>query len=68
MSESLAAYATPLRPARTAKCDRDIKLHVPEALYDDLAILARIEQRALSEYIRVTLERHVYGALSAHRG
>ena len=67
MTESLASPEIPQR-SRPAKCDRDVKLHMPEALYDDLAILARMDRRALSEYIRVTLERHVYGALSAHRG
>jgi hypothetical protein len=29
--------------------DRDVNLHVPEALHDDLALLARMDRRALSE-------------------
>jgi hypothetical protein len=41
---------------------------MPEALYDDLMVLARMDRRALSEYIRVTLERHVYGAVGVYRG
>ncbi len=74
MSELPAVYA-PLRLAsatvgkRTrAKCDRDVKLHLPEALYDDLAQLARADNRAVGEYMRVILERHAYGAFGAYRG
>ena len=52
---------------RRGKCDRDVKLHLPEALYDDLARQARADSRAVSEYIRVLLERHLYGALGAGR-
>jgi len=51
-----------------AKCDRDVKLHLPEALYDDLAQLARADSRSVGEYMRVVLERHAYGALGAQRG
>ena len=50
---------------RRAKCDRDVKLHLPEALYDDLARQARADSRAVSEYIRVLLERHLYGMMGA---
>jgi hypothetical protein len=46
---------------RRLKCDRDVKLHLPEALYDDLAWQARADSRAVSEYIRVLLERPLYG-------
>lgn len=53
---------------RRAKCDRDVKLHLPEALYDDLARQARADSRAVSEYVRVVLERHLYGTLGAGRG
>ena len=67
MTESLASPVIPQR-SRPAKCDRDVKLHMPEALYDDLMVLARMDRRALSEYIRVTLERHVYGAVGVYRG
>lgn len=67
MTESLAPRVH-LKPSRPAKCDRDIKLHVPEALYEDLATLAKMDRRALSEYIRVTLERHVYSAIGVYRG
>ncbi len=70
MSKPLTASVTPLRSAdpvpekpRRAKCDRDIKLHVPEAVYDDLARVARADQRPISETIRVLLERHLYGAV-----
>jgi hypothetical protein len=66
------AVSTTLRLASAAtvekrrlKCDRDVKLHLPEALYDDLARQARADSRAASEYIRVLLERHLYGALGA---
>ena len=75
MSEQSAVYA-PLRLASAAvaekraraKCDRDVKLHLPESLYDDLAQLARSDSRAVGEYMRVVLERHAYGALGAYRG
>ncbi len=62
--------SVPARPvvARRVKCDRDVKLHLPEALYDDLARQARADSRAVSEYIRVLLERHLYGALGSGRG
>ncbi len=58
------ALAAAVEKRRRLKCDRDVKLHLPEALYDDLARQAR----AVSEYIRVLLERHLYGALGAGRG
>ncbi|MBK8754918.1 MAG: hypothetical protein IPL99_26280 [Candidatus Competibacteraceae bacterium] len=52
MSKPLTASVTPLRSAapvpekpRRAKCDRDVKLHIPEAVYDDLARVARADQR-----------------------
>ena len=74
MSAHPAVYG-PLRLAsataekRTrAKCDRDVKLHLPESLYDDLAQLARADSRTVGEYMRVVLERHTYGALGAYRG
>ena len=74
MSAHPAVYAAPLRLASAtaekrarAKCDRDVKLHLPEALYDDLAQLARADSRAVGEYMRVILERHAYGALGAGR-
>ena len=75
MSAHPAVYAAPLRLASAtaekrarAKCDRDVKLHLPEALYDDLAQLARADSRTVGEYMRVVLERHTYGALGAYRG
>ena len=73
MSERPAGYPVlRLAPSpenrRRAKCDRDVKLHLPEALYDDLARQARADSRAVSEYIRILLERHLYGALGAGRG
>ena len=73
MSERPAVYPVPRLASapekrRRAKCDRDVKLHLPEALYDDLARQARADSRAVSEYIRVLLERHLYGALGAGRG
>ena len=60
--------ATASESRRRLKCDRDVKLHLPEALYDDLAQQARADSRAVSEYIRVLLERHLYGALGTGRG
>ena len=68
MSERPAVHTAPcLAPAlekrRRLKCDRDVKLHLPEALYDDLARQARADSRAVSEYIRVLLERHLYGTV-----
>jgi hypothetical protein len=62
-----AAVASASRRTRTVKCDRDVKLHVSKALYDDLTLLARMDQRPVSEYVRVLLERHIYGALGAQR-
>jgi hypothetical protein len=50
------------------KCDRDVKLYLPEAHYDDLARQTRADSRPVSEYIRVLLEQHLYGALGAGRG
>ena len=64
----LAAAAAAVEQRARAKCDRDVKLHLPEALYADLAQQARADSRAVSEYIRVLLERHLYGALGAGRG
>ena len=66
MSERPAVYPVPRlapEPRRRLKCDRDVKLHLPEALYDDLARQARADSRAVSEYIRVLLERHLYGTV-----
>jgi hypothetical protein len=63
----LASAAT-VEKRRRLKCDRDVKLHLPEALYDDLARQARADSRAVSEYIRVLLERHLYGTLGVNRG
>jgi hypothetical protein len=44
-----------------------VKLHVSKALYDDLILLAERDQRPVSEYVRILLERHIYGALGAQR-
>ena len=61
MSAHPAVYAAPLRLASAtaekrarAKCDRDVKLHLPESLYDDLAQLARADSRTVGEtpYLR----------------
>ena len=41
----LASAAT-VEKRRRLKCDRDVKLHLPEALYDDLARQARADSRA----------------------
>ena len=57
------ASATTVEMRRRVKYDRDVKLHLPEALYDDLARQARADSRAVSEYIRVLLERHLYGTV-----
>ena len=57
------ASAVAVEKRRRIKCDRDVKLHLPEALYDDLARQARADSRAVSEYIRVLLERHLYGTV-----
>ena len=72
MSKLLTASVTPLDSAasasekpRRAKCDRDVKLHISEAVYDDLARVARADQRPVSETIRVLLERHLYGTVGA---
>ncbi|MFZ4792038.1 MAG: hypothetical protein ACOYMW_14295 [Candidatus Competibacteraceae bacterium] len=54
----LAPAAVTTEKRARAKCDRDVKLHLPEALYDDLAQLARSDSRAVGEYMRVVLERH----------
>ena len=75
MSEHPAVSATlrlvsaaAIEKRRRIKCDRDVKLHLPEALYDDLARQARAVSCAVSEYIRVLLERHLYGTLGVNRG
>ena len=60
--------ATAAEKRARAKCDRDVKLHLPEALYDDLAQLARADSRTVGEYMRIVLERHAYGALGVYRG
>lgn len=44
------------------KCLESIKLHLPETLKRDLQDLAMQEDRPVSEYIRVALVQHVYGA------
>lgn len=44
------------------KCLESIKLHLPEELKRHLQDLAMQEERAVSEYIRVVLQLHVYGA------
>ena len=68
LSEQPAVYA-PLRliaaaeKRARAKCNRDVKLHLPESLYDGLAQLARADSRTVGEYMRVVLERHTYGVL-----
>ena len=62
------ASAAAIEKRRRVKCDRDVKLHLPEALYDDLARQARADSRAVSEYIRVLPERHLYGTQSVNRG
>lgn len=67
MSEPLTPSVIPTS-ARAAKCDRDVKLHMPESLYDDLTQLARLDRRTTGEYIRVVLEHHAYGALTRYRG
>jgi hypothetical protein len=59
------ASAAAVEKRRRLKCDRDVKLHLPEALYDDLARQACADSRAVSEYIRVVLQQHLYGALGA---
>ena len=38
------ASAAAIEKRRRLKCDRDVKLHLPEALYDDLARQARRRQ------------------------
>jgi hypothetical protein len=43
----------------------DVNLYLPEALYDNLTRQARTDSRAVSEYIRVVLERHLCGTRSA---
>lgn len=44
------------------KCLESIKLHLPDTLKRDLQDLAMQEDRPVSEYIRVILVQHVYGA------
>lgn len=73
MSEGPAVSAT-LRLASVAtiekrrrKCDRDVKLHLPETRYDELAQQARTDSRPVSEYIRVLPERHLYGTQGVNR-
>ncbi len=68
MSESVILRDAPLRLARPRKCDRNVKLHLPESLYDDLVQLARADSRAVGEYMRVILGRHAYGAFGSQRG
>ncbi|RUQ28523.1 MAG: hypothetical protein EKK68_14560 [Candidatus Competibacteraceae bacterium] len=44
------------------KCLESIHVHTGESLKRDLQDLAMLEGRAVGEYIRATLEAHVYGA------
>ena len=44
------------------KCLESIHVHTGETLKRDLQDLAMLEGRAVGEYIRHTLELHVYGA------
>ena len=60
MSPSLAPAVIAARP-RATQCNRDVKLHLPEVLYDDLAPLARMDQRPAGDSMRKVLERHVEG-------
>lgn len=53
---------------RRRKCDRAIKLHLPETLYDELAKQVRTDSRPVSEYIHVLPERHLYGTQGVNRG
>lgn len=43
------------------KCIESIHVHTGETLKRDLQDLAMLEGRAVGEYIRTTLEVHVYG-------
>lgn len=49
-------------PTCPLKCLESIKLHLPEELKRAIQDLAMQEERAVSEYIRVVLQLHVYGA------
>ena len=44
------------------KCLESIHVHTGGTLKRDLQDLAMLEGRAVGEYIRATLENHVYGA------
>lgn len=45
----------------TEKCTEELKLRVPPTLWNDLAKLAALEDRSLSEYCRMVLNLHVHG-------
>ena len=45
------------------KCLESIHVHTGETLKRDLQDLAMLEGRSVGEYIRATLENHVYGAM-----
>lgn len=43
------------------KCTRSLKLHLSDKEYCDLAELADLEQRPVSEYLRCIVDHHLYG-------
>lgn len=43
------------------KCTEQLPLRIGERLLLDLSRLANAEDRSVSEYCRIVLERHVYG-------
>lgn len=49
-------------PKRREKNSESMKIHLSESLKRDLKVLAAIQGKELSEYVRDVLETYVYGA------
>ncbi|OAM37814.1 hypothetical protein [Eikenella corrodens] len=48
------------------KCTEEVKLHIPQAMKDDLKTLAALNGfTSLSAYIRYVLDGHAYGHVSS---
>lgn len=49
---------------RREKNSESMKIHLSESLKRDLKVLAAIQGKELSEYVRDVLETHTYGVVS----
>lgn len=58
------SFARPIRANAYGKCDERLDIPVTEDLKDKIGGLASIAGVTKAEYVRVVLERHVYGEFS----